>query len=397
MKGKLLAFLLVLSLFVTLVSFSSPTLSFFEESKGPTRILTLSQLDSPIEIGSNAELAQQSSAGVGTRNDPYIIEGKNINGRTCLYIQNTTAFFVIRDSEFTFDTIGPDYGETAVVYFNRVEHGKIENCYVRGGDVAIEIRSSVDCSIINCTTYDAYDGILLDSSSNSTIIDCNSFSNSIGIVIVNSNFCNIINNSIYANTERGVHVEVFCENNTIAGNSIGWNPNLNAIDNGVNTTFTDGVNFGNEWSDYISTENYTIQGTGNSTDAFATLLIDSVEPSINEIPDFVVDVESNGETLIWTPNDRFHHRYQVFLNNYTLELGSWDGREITISLEDLELGTQTILINLIDGAGNVGTDEVEIIVISFLLGGIGTELVMLASGVTVAVFLIIVLIIKKMP
>ena len=216
-------------------------------------------------------------------------------------------------------------------------------------------------------------------------------------MIVNSDFCNIINNSIYSNSERGVHVEVFCENNTIAGNVIGWNINLNAIDNGVNTTFTDGVNFGNEWADYVPTENYTIQGTGNSTDTFATLLTDSLRPIINEIPDFVLDVESNGETLTWTPNDRFHVRYQVFLNNYPLELGNWDGREITISLDDLELGTQTILINVIDGAGNVGTDEVEIIVISFLLGGIGTELVMLASGVTVAVFLIIVLIIKKMP
>ena len=397
MKGKLLTFLLVLSLFATVVSFNSPTLSFFEESEGPTRILSISQLDSPIEIASNAELAEQSSAGVGTRNDPYIIEEKSINAMNSLYIHDTTAFFVVRNSEFTFE-IGVLTGVAQfTVLFERVEHGIIENCYVRGGDVAIEIRSSVDCSIINCTTYDAYDGILLDSSNNSTIVNCNSFSNSIGIMIVNSDFCNIINNSIYSNSERGVHVEVFCENNTIAGNVIGWNINLNAIDNGVNTTFTDGVNFGNEWSDYVPTENYTIQGTGNSTDTFASLLIDSFRPIINEIRDFVLDIESNGETLTWTPNDRFHVRYQVFLNNYPLELGNWDGREITISLDDLELGTQTILINVIDGAGNVGTDEVEIIVISFLLGGIGTELVMLASGVTVAVFLIIVLIIKKMP
>ncbi len=104
MKSKLLAFLLALSLFVTVVSFSSPTLSIFEESRNPNRIPSISQLDSPIEISNNAELAQNSSSGVGTRNDPYIIEGLSINAMNALYIHNTTAFFVVRDSEFTFDT-----------------------------------------------------------------------------------------------------------------------------------------------------------------------------------------------------------------------------------------------------------------------------------------------------
>jgi len=328
LKSKLLAFLLALSLFVAVVSFSSPTLSIFEESRSPNRIPSISQLDSPIEISNNAELAQNSSSGVGTRNDPYIIEGLSINAMNALYIHDTTAFFIVRDSEFIADPRQISGVDQFAVRFERVEHGIIENCYVRGGNVAIEIRTSVDCSINNCVTYDAYDGILLDSSNNSTIIDCRSFGNSIGIMIINSNFCNIINNSIYANSERGMHVEVFCENNTLVGNEIGWNTNVNAIDNGVDTAFTDGVNIGNMWSDYNSTENYTISGTGNSTDTFATLLIDSAEPSINEIPDFVIDIDSNGETLTWNPSDRFHLRYQIFLNNHPLEFGNWDGREI---------------------------------------------------------------------
>ena len=69
MKGKLLAFLLVLSLFVTVVSIRNPAHSFVEEPTGPTRILNTSQTDSRIEISSNAELAEQSSAGVGTRSE----------------------------------------------------------------------------------------------------------------------------------------------------------------------------------------------------------------------------------------------------------------------------------------------------------------------------------------
>lgn len=392
MKGKLLAFLLILSLFVTVVSIGNPAQSFVEEPRGPTRILTTSQTDSRIVISSNVELTEQSSAGVGTRNDPYIIEGKKINASNCVTIYDTTAFFVIRDSEF----IQGVSGETSSIHFFNVVHGTIENCRIRGGDVAIDIQRSTDCSIIDTTVYDAYNGILLDSSNNNTIANCTIFGNNIGVMIITSNFCNIIGSSIYSNSQQGVYVSIFSENNTIAGNSIGWNSVLNAQDNGVDTLFTDGISFGNEWSDYNTSE-YTIPGSANSIDEFATQLTDSVRPTIDDVSDLIIEVDINGNTITWVPFDRFHLRYEIILNNFLVEIRGWDGSAITFSLDGLDIGTQTIVINVIDGAGNTASDEVVVSVMSFILGGIGTELVMLASGVTVVIFLLLIIIIKKIP
>jgi len=395
-KGKLLAFLLILSLFVTVVSIGHPAHSFAEEARGPIRILNTSQTDPRIDISSNAQLAEQSSAGVGTRSDPYIIEGKIINASNCINIYDTTAFFIIRDSEFIHDT--SEFAEGAIpnIRFLQVEHGIIENCYIQGGDIAIEMRASANCSIIGSTVYDAYNGIVLDSSSSIVIVNCSIFGNNIGVVIFTSNFCNIITSSIYSNIQYGVYVTVFSENNTIAGNSIGWNF-MNAQDNGVDTLFTDGINIGNEWSDYNSSALYTVSGSANSNDTSATLLTDSIGPTINEIADLIIEVDINGNTITWLPSDRFHFRYQIFVNNYSMESGTWDGRAITFSLDGLDIGTQTILIHVTDGAGNIASDEVVVSVMSFILGGIGTELVMLASGVTVVIFLLVIIIIKKLP
>jgi len=159
--------------------------------------------------------------------------------------------------------------------------------------------------------------------------------------------------------------------------------------------FTDGISIGNEWSDYSSSEEYSIVGTGNSTDPYATLLIDSDVPVVIQEPDSIIDIESNDESISWIANDRFPERYQIYVNNELKEDSVWDGSDITFSLDYLTEGTYTIDLNATDGAGNAGKDEVVVSVISFVLGGIGTELVMYASGITMACFVVIILLVKR--
>ena len=354
-----------------------------------------SQVDTPIEIGSNTELAILATAGVGTRSDPYIIEGKTITGTNCVFIHDTTSSFILRNSEFIYDSSTVTGTGTSVVRFQNIEDGLIENCYVRGGDIAIELRSVTNCTIRNCIAIDAYRGVLLDSSSNCTVIESDCFNNSIGTMIVNSDSCNIINNSIYANYQRGVHIEVFSENITVFGNEIGWNSVQNAVDRGENSEFTDGVSIGNEWSDYNSSEEYSIGGVGGSTDPYATLLTDSIRPTVIGVFDIVVDVDSYDEVITWSASDTFPERYQIYANDELVEDSVWDGRNIVFSLDHLAEGTYTIDLNVTDAAGNVGRDVVVVSVISFILGGIGTELVMYASGITVVCFVVIILFVKR--
>lgn len=395
MNNNRLAYSLLLLLFISSVGFSTTAHSFSINSNLSIRTMIPSQTDTPIEIGSNPELAELSTAGVGTRSDPYIIEGKRITSVNCLYIHDTTGFFVVRDSEFIYMPNQQTILGSAVVRLERVEHGVIENCYVRGGDIAIEIRASTDCTIRDCSSFDSYAGILLDSSDNCTIVDCSIYSNIIGTRIFSTDSCNIINNSIYSNSQYGVHVYAFSENNTIFGNLIGWNAVHNAVDDGDNTEFTDSVSTGNEWSDYNSSVVYSIHGSGISTDLYATQLTDETRPTVLGDFDLVIDIESSGETITWTASDTFHSHYEIYINDELVEDRTWDGRTIEFSLEDLNLGTYTIDLNVTDGAGNVGRDVVVVSVISFILGGIGTELVMLASGVTVVCFVVIILFVKR--
>jgi parallel beta-helix repeat protein len=395
-KNEKLAIILLLVLSVSLVSFTSMTQLRVAQALSSSEYMVISQGDSPLEIASNAELAVASTSGVGTRSDPYIIEGKTIHAVRCIYIRETTAFFTLRNSELRYDDSGGGgYSGVSVVRFERVEHGTIENCYVRGGDIAIEMLQATDCTIKDCTVLDAYTGILVDSSSNCTVVESSSFGNAIGTMIFSSDSCNIINSSVYANSERGVHVEVFCENNTIYGNSIGWNNDHNAIDNGNNTIFSDSINTGNRWTDLVIGEEYIIEGSANSVDPFPALLSDPTSPVIWGVSDIVLDVESNGDTLTWRAEDEFHSHYQIYVNTRLEVEEVWDGNEIIFPLDELPLGTHTIILNVTDGAGNYGRDEVIVSVISFILGGIGTEYVMIASGVTVAVFVTIILILKR--
>ncbi|MHA1510928.1 MAG: right-handed parallel beta-helix repeat-containing protein, partial [Promethearchaeota archaeon] len=55
--------------------------------------------DEPISISGNAELASFCSEGSGQSNDPYIIEGYNIDASTAhgIVIDNTDAYLIIRD------------------------------------------------------------------------------------------------------------------------------------------------------------------------------------------------------------------------------------------------------------------------------------------------------------
>jgi parallel beta-helix repeat protein len=318
-----------------------------------------------------------------------------LRGRNCIYIHDTTSSFILRDSQFIFDlTVTSEIG-SSVIRLENIEDGVIENCYIRGGDIAIELRGATNCVIKNCIAFDAYRGILLDSSSNCTILECSCSNNSIGTMIVNSDSCNIINNSIYSNYQRGIHVEVFSENITIFGNAIGWNTVENAMDSGENTIFTDSISIGNEWSDYNSSEDYSIDGTGGSTDPYATLLIDADLPIVLHEPDSVIDIESNDESISWSASDKFPERYQVYINDVLKEESAWDGSDIVFSLDYLTEGTYNITLNAMDGAGNAGRDEVVVSVISFILGGIGTELVMYASGATLVCFVVIILLVKR--
>jgi parallel beta-helix repeat protein len=359
---------------------------------GPLDISIPTQTGTPITVIGNTELSQISSGGVGTRSEPYLISGLTIiSAGTCINIQNTTAFFAIQNCNLE-STVGTE----PVIQLSRVENGLIQNCYVRGGSSGASLQLSVDCIMKESVSFDNFIGIPIYESDNCTILDCKIFNNFVGISIDNSNGSIVINSSIYSNSDQGLSIGTFSDGTTIYRNNIGWN-GINAYNNGNNTEFTNGIDTGNAWSDYSGVGVYEVAGSNPSSDSFATILIDVESPSIDSPLDKVYDVDSYGETLTWVASEEFPYSYLLYINDIPQDIELWDGRAITISLDALPAGAHTLIMTVRDGAGNVASDEVEVTAVSFMFGGIGTELVIWGSALTVAILILVVVIIKKMP
>ncbi|MHA2080091.1 MAG: right-handed parallel beta-helix repeat-containing protein [Candidatus Thorarchaeota archaeon] len=363
----------------------------------PIQVTTVAQYQTsePLLITSNADFAVLGATGVGTPSDPYTFENLQISDtESGIQIQDTTAYFVISNCKL-------ESNEAPVVIFDNVENGRVEQCEITGQTTGLVLEESRDCSVVESSFYGTFIGVMLLYTSNCTVIDNSIHNNNRGIIIEQSDHCDILNNSIYKNWNHGIEIAAYSHNNTIYGNSIGWNYaalgyGFNVLDNGEDNTFDDNSSIGNFWSDYNESETYIIPGSGGSIDAFAQLLEDIVGPIIVELDDIAIDVETTGNTLTWLVHDEFPDLYVIHENGLETVSTIWNGGNITHGLDHLPIGTHVIRVVLFDGAGTTSSDEVLVSVVSYLLGGIGTEFVLIASGITAACFVIIILLAKKL-
>jgi len=359
-------------------------------------VSALAQINEPIIITSNLDFALFGATGVGTRSEPYKFENLQVieNG-SCIQIQDTTAYFVISNCSLESSNDDP------VILFQNVENGRVEECETKGGSSGVELYQSVDCTVEDNILYDCYNGVSLLSSANNTVLGNRIHGNHKGIFFDQTNHCLIISNSIYSNFRYGIQIPFNSHNNTIYGNRIGWNDISgialeNAFDSGEDNAFDDGVSLGNFWSDFNESEIYRIPGNAASIDQFAQLLEDRVAPGVIPLDDVAIDVEAVGSILIWSVYDQFPEYYIISENDMQVVMDLWESDVISYELDHLDIGTYTILLTLYDAPGNVASDTVIVEVISRILGGIGTELVMIASGITVASFVIVVYLIKRL-
>ncbi len=348
-----------------------------------------------IHIRNNADFELVGATGSGTPLEPYILENLEINSsRTCILVEDTTAHFSISNC------ILESYDGWFAVQFINVVNGRVVGCDCRrfGG---ITIADSADITIEDTTVCGSSIGIYLNRVENSSIRGCTMFYNYWGIQLVRTNNSQMQENTIYGNWHNGFTIDDSSSNNTVYGNFIGWNnaANLewsNAIDNGYNNIFDDGISIGNSWSDYDGSGAYVISGIGNSLDSFPQLFEDNVPPSITHSADTIIDIDSVGNILTWVTHDEYPHAYRIREDDRDLPMTPWIGGNVTFSLDRLEQGPHEINITLYDGAGNEAADGVLILVLYSYLGGFGTELVMFASGITLTIFIAIIILIRKL-
>jgi parallel beta-helix repeat protein len=246
----------------------------------------------PIRINNQTEFITMAGlegwAGNGSSGNPYIIEGYEINGNGygyCIFVGNTTVYFVIRDS-YLYDASAPwgfpyfmDNGihlynvQNCTIYNNTLwrnaqgiyldlssSNNIINNDITSSAYHGIQLQFSSNNTIsYNTPSSNKYSGIFLESSSNNTITNNTASSNDEGGININHSDYNTITDNTLTNSFYGIWAGV-SKNNVIYHNNIIGNINQagdsgdpgnssNQWDNGYPSG-------GNYWSDYGGVDNF---------------------------------------------------------------------------------------------------------------------------------------------
>lgn len=253
---------------------------------------------------------------------------------------------------------------------------------VRGLMVGVLLQSAIRCNVRESLVYRCEVGIRLD----------NSFE------------CNIIENRVYANSETGIVATRFTRENVFYENYIGFNAvkyvqgqyvEGNAIDQGILNAWDDGSGRGNNWSDYVTNQTYQIPGLTESLDQYPSLLDVRKNPSLSGTSNLVFITGSIGHLVQWNASDFLPVSYQMYLNNRLIKQGWWENSQYTFNASLLITGVYNLTLAIYNGAGNVSRDQVFINVLEDVFSEIGTEYVVLASGLSLILVFLALYVIKR--
>ena len=216
----------------------------------------------PIVINGNSDFIPQNgvTSGKGTARDPYVIEGwsiASVTGQPGIEIEQTTAFFVVRNVETL----------SASIYILNANHGSVVNSTLNGGDQVVRIVGSQDVTISR--------NIIMNGQI--TVGDVNQGPFSTNLVIANNT---LVNTSIFISSNQNP-TTMRVSNNTILGyRYAGYGIFVSAVgatisDNVVSGTGT-GIDVGGSQNtvkdNILHTTGYSIQ----LSDAIATTLSGNV-------------------------------------------------------------------------------------------------------------------------
>ncbi|MGY5858711.1 MAG: NosD domain-containing protein [Candidatus Thorarchaeota archaeon] len=404
---------------------SSPNISM-EHNDGMEPISSAVQsyvTHSPIFVDTNSDFVSQGYPGNGSSVNPYVIAGYNITTTgVCIRIQDTDAYFVIRDCILSG---GPDNRGIELDY---VFNGLIRNNTVFGKLDGIQLDHSEYNIVLNNTFSDnSHAGVDLYKYSHTNVVANNTIFGKDGITCQSSYYNKVSNNTISGNSDVGVgfiackeniidhniilndHIGVFiygsnnmtvanntvtggdtgvyvhsgddnkianntilendygfsmgptADNNTIYLNIIAYSTSENAIDDGRDNKWNS-TTWGNYWSDYSGSGVYNIPGDGGYID-YHPFSYDTRAPTI----DHPVDVEyvegTTGHSITWNATDFHPSHYEIVDNGTEVITHDWNGDLITVTIDSFEVGIHNIEVNVHDTFGYTTTDLVIVTVL----------------------------------
>lgn len=319
--------------------------------------------------------------------------------------------------------------ELVNVYFGLVLEG--DNSLVKSNNViasesnGLSVLRSSNCTIEdNDCRYNSASGLVVDECINTTISKNIAITNDVGLrlsestrCLVDSNrfeqnhdyggymtystFCTIVNNSVRFNWDVGLRAQ-HSSNNSFYLNRLGWNDARNALDDGFNNTWDNGVDTGNLWNDYSGIGVYNIPGTAQSVDRFPGVLLaeDGSPPTLSSPTDIIYEFGTSGNMIYWQATDQYPHTYQLERNGTVIESGPWESEIFAINIDGLEIGVYNFTLTVCDEGGLCRSDTVFVSVVRQLPqhDDLPYLLVLVGGGIFISIIIVIILIrIRKRP
>ncbi|TXT54316.1 MAG: conserved exported protein of unknown function [Candidatus Thorarchaeota archaeon] len=349
----------------------------------------------PVTIVDENGFIAHGFSGSGTIDDPYLIENLFISDGTCIKIRNIDSYHEIRNCYFE-----GVQGFPAIILQN-TSNGVIRDCIIEGDpNYGVHLSSVNNTILVDSGFYGGNHGVVIENSYDCDIVRCITSNNEYGVSTLQSHNITVTDCKIYGNLRNGINLDEGTSGTLIFNNSIGWNggiitiyPLSNAHDDGIWNRWDNG-SMGNRWSNLATPSEYEIEGNAGSEDHFPSALIDLEAPILSGSEDLRIDSGSDSIAM-WNASDAFPYTYEVSVDGTNAEKFLWIENNITVNLDFLSAGQHNLTLEVRDARGNVNQDTINIIVYPRLVGGLGTEIVVLASLFSILSLIVIILLMKR--
>ncbi|MHA1615318.1 MAG: NosD domain-containing protein [Candidatus Thorarchaeota archaeon] len=250
------------------------------------------------------------------------------------------------------------------------------------------------CKVVNNTISDNEHWGIVISSNHDTVVNNTISGSEVGISI-SASYTSVVNNTI-SGIEYGIRCSSGTRANLIYLNHFIDNSGLEARDDGTGNNWNT-TGHGNYWSDYSGTGPYYISGSAGSIDYHPYGYTESVLPEINHPNDIEYDEGTVGNNIMWSPTDVHASHYVLYQNSSEVNVGDWDGGNITIDIDGLDPGVYNYTILVYDYYSNWASDDVIVTVIAGTIDTDGAlalvEVLLIGGGV--GVVLVVLVMIRK--
>ncbi|TFG09014.1 hypothetical protein EU538_06055 [Candidatus Thorarchaeota archaeon] len=323
--------------------------------------------------------------GAGTEEDPHRLENVSILAEPpSLHIRDITVHLLIKNCVFVANST-----EAATILIENSRNVRVSEIEVINGHSGVWLAYSDSCIIEHCNISGAIEGITSTVSTNNLLQDNRVFRNTMGMMLYSTNETTIISNSIFGNSQWGIQLDSFSQDNEIYSNYLGWNANWRSVslerhaaDHGTNNTWDDGVSRGNNYTGFEGETPHPISGIAGSVDRYPSVLVDTEAPIIDRPEEISIPEGSSGSHLKWTASDEFPATCRVWRNGILFTSGPWHSN-ITVPLDDLSVGSYNMSIEVTDYAGNIANSHAMVYISFSFLTGEGAGIVVASSFISV--------------